>query len=660
MRHGFSRRTIKRNHLCEQPSRVVYIDCETLPVERKGVAATHDHVYRLSVTRYCRRDRGQWRVVEDKQWTERNQMWSYIFNLATRRGVLWVIAHNAVFDLTVSGFWAYLDGGELILRGDLKYHTGQSEEYKSDGKDWQGLFVVDDKRCIIQACHPKGRINVIDSMNYFRQSLSALGESIGLPKMPMPAFDADDEQWFTYCTNDVRILQQSVTQLMERWKDHDNGNWQPTAASLAWSNYRHKFLDDQITTHDDKVATKLERDAHMGGECRCWFVGDVLDDYSYNVWDFMGRLNDGRPKLKGPCVLYDVRSLYPYVMANTLMPTRLVHSQKAIQLDKLKLAHDKYWCIARVDVTTNIDEFPCRVKTHNAPSWQDRLLFPVGTFRTVLCGEELALAIRSNRVTAAYEIAMYDCDMLFGDYVSHWYNQKIESETVGNKVERELCKIMLNSLYGRFAMGRKRYVLDDSAPCVQPWGHWVHKDMDTGVITKRRGVGGNVLSEMEVDPTDHQLSAIAAAITSAGRSFMRNARASMPSRSVLYQDTDSLLVMGEHCERFETIHDVVSGDVGRFKRSAEFSQTEIWGPKNYTVDGVNKIAGCPRQSVKTGHRTYKGEIFESGDSIMSRPCPDSVSVVIRTADFSGQHGGDIPTDSGWTIPVSITYERSVA
>lgn len=646
-------RRITPNHSCEQPSLLVFFDCETVPVPGAKTGDPAEHHFRLAVARFYRFRSGQWRYVTQQRFDDKHELWQWIFTKASKKQVLWVFAHNAIFDLTVSAFWAYLDGREVEISCYLDVKRGFREKPKPKEEKWRGLVVIDERKLIIECCHENGRITLVDSMNYYRESLASVGESIGVPKLAMPPFEADDEEWFRYCENDVLVLSLSITKLMDEWRREDRGNWQPTAASLAWSNYRHRHLDRQITTHDDKAAAALEREAHIGGECRMWFRGSVLDDYMFSIRDFQQLPVADHPYLRGPVHHYDVNSLYPWIMCTRPMPVQLTMFLSNPSVDELRRLVERRFCIATVSVRAEVDRWPYREQIAGRPSWSQRILFPIGSFTTTLCGSELVDALNRGVVTHVHDVSTYATGRLFGSFVRYWYRVKNDSCREQNPTKRNLAKVMLNSLYGRFAMGAKRWELDQAIECIEPWGCWVDHDYDTGETLRCRGIAGETFVEREAPVGEHRLTAIAAAITSEARYYMRTVRDSLPHRSVLYQDTDSLMILDSSRSQFESLVDVNPSELGSFRHINSYECVEFVGPKNYTADGRNVIAGLPANAKKIGDRRFVGDAFENTASVLCRPCPDTIKVWVREADFSGLTGGDLPGRDGWTVPTLL-------
>lgn len=653
------RRAIRRNHDTRSPHRCLFFDCETYQQEVLQAHCHHQHVYRLSCTQYWVRNKLTWSNRECLTWKNPHEMWSYIFQLAKGEDELHIFAHNAMFDLTVSHFWDYIDGGEVILHGDRDFHTGKSSEVDDSRSKWQGIFVADDRRVIIECCGTHGRLKILDSMNYYRSSLADIGESIGVPKHPMPLFTDPDSDWMYYCINDVTVLARAMTGLMREWKDSDYGNWQPTASSLAWSCYRHRFMPRTIYQHDEALAISLENAANYGGECRAFFVGDVISEYDKAVRDWRDVSVTGRPSIDGPCHLYDIRSLYPAVMKNWRMPCRLLHTQDESTPDILARLSEKYWLIANVHIRTDDARYPKRLKHPGGDHLQDRLAFPVGDYHTTLCGAELSDALLLGHVVSSSEAAVYERDMLFESWVDHWHQLRTTARDDCNKVREEMCKLMMNSLYGRFAMSTLRWKINTSVYPLVQWGTFVYDDAVNDRLIPCRAVGGNVLTQEDAGEDAFQLKAVACAITSAGRYHMRQIRDSLPARSVLYQDTDSLLLTDIGRQSLLAGEYSPTHSLGSLRHVATYQSAVLFGQRNLSLDGADRIAGLPKLRACLGSRRYEAEVWEQAESLLSRACPDTIRVDIRSYDFSRPSLSDVMRPDGWTTPLRLCNDRTI-
>lgn len=142
---------------------------------------------------------------------------------------------------------------------------------------------------------------------------------------------------------------------------------------------------------------------------------------------------------------YDINSLYPFCMQKP-MP---VGTPKPYNTSK---GLEGLFGFAEAEVSCpsdlKIPVLPLKVSINGS----EKLIFPTGTFKGIFFSEELKYA-----QTLGYSIKLirglefeksYD---LFHDYVSNFYYKK----STGNGAVKAISKLMLNSLYGRFAMNKE-------------------------------------------------------------------------------------------------------------------------------------------------------------------------------------------------------------
>ena len=147
--------------------------------------------------------------------------------------------------------------------------------------------------------------------------------------------------------------------------------------------------------------------------------------------------------------VYDVNSLYPAVMYNELLP----HSEPVFRPGKAEPSEDYPLYIARITFTAKLkkDHIPCiQVKnsgrflaTEYLTEVDEPLQMMVTSVDLELWEEQYDLEIHSY--DGAWLFAA--TTGLFEDYISKWMEVKVNS-TGGM---RELAKLHLNSLYGKFA-----------------------------------------------------------------------------------------------------------------------------------------------------------------------------------------------------------------
>src|SRR4029077_14191401 len=163
-----------------------------------------------------------------------------------------------------------------------------------------------------------------------------------------------------YCRQDTLIVERAMEWLMGIVSEGDLGGMAQTLPSLGMRAFRHRFMPHPPTIHNYEPVLLLERAAYHGGRCEAWHLGPVAAEV-FKV---------------------DVNSLYPSQMANKLHPVKLKKLYPEGSLELL-LEHARYdFVIAAVTGGLTEPLVPLR---------KDKLLFPVGRFKTVLPSHELDL-----------------------------------------------------------------------------------------------------------------------------------------------------------------------------------------------------------------------------------------------------------------------------
>ena len=164
---------------------------------------------------------------------------------------------------------------------------------------------------------------------------------------------------------------------------------------------------------------------------------------------------------------------------------------------------------------------------------------------------------------------------LFKDYIDKWNAVKMESTLNGNKAMRTLAKLMLNALYGKFALN----------PNVQSKIPWY----DNGVIKYKLG---------EKETRDPIYIPVGTFITAWARYKTISSAQKVYDRFV-YADTDSLHLIGTEIPDMLEIDPV---KLGAWKHESTFERARFLRQKSYIeeIEGVLNItcAGMPERCYK--------------------------------------------------------------
>lgn len=637
-------RGMKPNHGCETPSSLVFVDVETQQdvITKKPLRSIQR--FRLGCATYIRYDRGTISRRDQIDFTSSIDFWNWLEGKQQQSKPLWVYGHNLGFDLTQLRFW------ELLQLGEYRVKTvtpNESNGQLSGAKSWRGKLVIDGFPFFVYAMGSKGKVKFVDSMNLFPYSLAKLGEELGFPKGKWPGFDCSNEELFPYCRQDVNVLERAITRTLDEWIATDGGNWQPTAAMLAITSFRHKLpkkthhsKDRTIVLDDKDDWVPLERAAYYGGQTTCFYIGAVLPiDHESNQTSAV--LNDTeRRKPTGPIWLLDVRSLYPSVMRDGKFPFRRLFRRKSMDVRELRRTMESYGAVAHVRISDAQNEYTVR---------RDGRQYQVtGDYKTELAGPELLRALDAGSVVRIYDAQIYCMDCLFRDWVDDWYARRLEAIRAGDQFQVAFCKMILNSLSGKFAQQSDIWQDEPKKVPLVDWGYWYEIDADTGERRSWRSVGGNAQIHTPAPDPWYTFPAISAYITSMGREHMRWLRSLCPAGSVLYQATDSLMVTRDGYYALHEAGLIRENELGYLSVKTVAEYGEILGVNHYRLGEEWVRSGSWGRAVRGEDGRFWYQSFEGVKSIIARQPDGSIRVDEHLLGSIGEYQKGTKDDAGWT------------
>ena len=481
---------------------------------------------------------------------------------------------------------------------------------------------------IIQFSAAVGRsIHLIDTLNYWRTSLAAMGASVGLKKLDMPD-NSNANQWLEYLERDVDILVHSMTKYRQFLLDVGSAHTMPTLAGQTLQIYLSRFAKHDIYVHDRKKSLLLERAAYYGGRVEAFYLGRA-DSTVYKL---------------------DINSMYPSVMRDnyySIKPKAYYDVDRLgndVNADFLKRCLDDGLGVAAdVLLRTDIDCFPTR---HNK-----KLIFPVGEFRAILSTPDLQKAIDTRSVVNVYRMATYEREEIFRDFVEYFYDLRQKYLRSGDAVFAGMSKIILNSLYGKFGQRAHQWrQIPDLPPGVSAVynGTQVQRVRQIGKITEGLSREAEGAESVPI---------IAAEVTAYARQLLYSyvQKVQLGGGSVYYCDTDSLIVDGVGKKILE--FDLDQKELGKLKIEEMARDLRIHGPKDYIMNDKKVIKGIRKNAEEFEPGRFRQLKFESwGAKINKGDFSPSIRIenVVKTL-------GRKPTKrkgaKGWTKPHKLSVGK---
>lgn len=452
--------------------------------------------------------------------------------------------HNLKFDgefilsyLMKNGFTLNKDGREM-----------EKNQFNTLISDRGNMFYS--MRICFETFPKNNQIEIRDSLKLLNYSVSQIAQTFKLPdqkleidyteERPLGHIITDEER--DYITNDVVIVAKALRILF------DQGMTKLTIGSNALHDYKTRvgkknferlFPVLEVATHDDL------KQAYKGG-------------FTYLAPRFA-------QKILGEGIVLDVNSLYPWAMhsPNKLPYGKPVFFEGQYQQDKI---HPLY-----------IQRISCqfKLKKNMIPTIQIKnnlSAFVPTEYLESSNKEDVVLTLTNvdlDLFKDHYDIfeLEYVCGWkfrakqgLFDDYIDYWINQKIQATIDKNPGKRALAKLMLNSLYGKFA----------TSPLVR--SKWPYLK-DNGSVGYVRG---------EDEYRDPVYMPVGEFITSIARNkTIRSAQASY--ERFIYADTDSLHLQGLDYPEGLNISDT---ELGAWAHEGTFSKAMYLRSKCYLEEMI--------------------------------------------------------------------------
>lgn len=415
----------------------------------------------------------------------------------------------------------------------------------------------------------------IDSLKIIPFSVSGIAKSFGLPiskleldyNKPRELGHILEPEEIEYIKNDVKIVAMALKVLF------DEGLTNITSASNALKDFRKCYKEARFQELFPCLPYEIDKDIRQAYKGGFTYLNPIYKE-----------------KDVGEGEVLDVNSLYPSRMRTELLPVGM-----AIPFDG-KYEKDEEHPLYIQMITCSFE-----IKENMIPTIQIKgSYFLDNEYLTSSNGDIVCLVLSNIDLDLFLEhYDVYDLEYirgykfkgmygLFDKYIDKWIERKNKATKEGNKGQRALSKLMLNSLYGKFAMAKEMQ-------CKIP-----EYNFDTGMIEYK-------LSDIEM--VDGLYLPIGIFITAYARNVTIRTSQAIKSYSIekygkdmyCYSDTDSVhtLLPIDELTKFCEIDDV---KLGAWKHESHFTKARFIRQKCYLemIDDEVKItcAGMPQSCYK--------------------------------------------------------------
>lgn len=525
---------------------------------------------------------------------------------STKVEEFWTLLENHIANTSKLTIWAFNQGFDSRVSDTLKYFFNQGWKREMFVVD-RGCFIVSIKKSFGKDRRGKEvnkKIIFQDLGNYFKGSLAKIGKSLGVEKGDFDhkkaknfvticdetkrIVNVDEEHkdfvdCLKYCKQDVKILKEGFLSLNSFAEEHGLGNIGYTAAGMAMNAWRTRFLPKKVFAHQNKSVREMERTGYFGGRVVILKEGEYEGNF-YKI---------------------DVNSMYPAMMQNNVYPKELKAFIEKTMGDSVDEEIEyieqrvKKGRLALVDCDIMINEpiLPHKINKKGG-------FFPVGRYRTVITNMELEKIKDVGKIEKIYKYVFYMGGDMFNDFVKFFYEQRQKYKEAKNNIFEQCCKLMMNSLYGKFAqykiVAEKIGEVDD--------GSIVKKEVivlhDTKEVKQSLTIGGVVTGKEErLDTKKNTMTAVSLFVTSYARLFLWETIKKVGVENVFYGDTDSLILNEEGYKKILNLLD--DKKLGFWDLEDTTDRIKIISPKVYWFGGQLKHKGLSRDNIKELEQNFK-------------------------------------------------------
>ena len=236
-----------------------------------------------------------------------------------------------------------------------------------------------------------------------------------------------------YLANDVIILSLCLSQML------DKGFEKMTIGANALEFYKQNSENFSLFCGANGADEYL-RNAYKGGWC---YVNPAVEK-----------------KEQGEGLVLDINSMYPYVMRNRLLP----YGTPIYFEGRYNLLHSEVFPLYIQHLRCSFE-----LKEGYFPTLQLKNVYGFQQAEYLESSDLEVVDIYMTNVDLDLFFEHYDVDDveyidgymfrgrmgMFNDYIDYWYNSKAQAGIDGNKGLRQISKLFLNNLYGKFSINPK-------------------------------------------------------------------------------------------------------------------------------------------------------------------------------------------------------------
>ena len=487
--------------------------------------------------------------------------------IATGRNPLIVCNHSLVC-IGSTDFTDKLEMGEIVISRSIK--PSEMFPYLGDGEISTESFIVSCPPTILlfKHIHTGRDFTVVDIANYGFKYMQDIWNNLDKSEREAVHNEAElgisHDNSLTCCT----LIAMAMKRYYEVVTEHKMGGMSLTysAQSMRW--YRRRHYQDDIMTHTNSEARKLEDASYMGGRVNVNFQGHY----------------------KGKVYLLDIQSLYPHLGRIKAFPSQLQETQSSPSKGTIERWMQDGIVIASCLVDTPVPAYPCKRESG--------LFFPTGTFNTTLIGEEFSDAWKEGRVKHVYSANLYRAGKVLSAYSESSLVARTKYKGANNRIKEFIAKCITNGLWGKLGQCGNMWVVDTDEQADRPYGGYNKFVPSLNRQFQYRIINWEVSKLCYAPWMDNQFIPISSCMNSYSRHYLWRDMLQAGLHNVLYTCVDGMIVTQEGFDRLAWKIAPTPYIYGMYKVSEVGECCTILGHGKYSIGGKVASQGIPKYDAK--------------------------------------------------------------
>ena len=618
----------------------VTVDAECLRCSLDPAYLTR--VWREGWIHFTRRVKDRWSDVVSLRCSTPDSLFTSMHRLALPRYRNYVVSPAASDALTLAHFW------ERAEKGGVAWEPTQKERSKAKKADPDPnvtvfrRLVFNGKPDIIDYRHLDRRYVWVSGQQYLPCEEDAIAKSLGWRWPDTGGSDGYGQVVPRTARERGLLWLLAMQRLSEWWGLVSQAPWGLTCGQLAVGILRTHVPPRTLCTHTHKAVHELEGEGCFGARASTWYLGDIgrVDQYREHATQAPPPSRYGC--IPGPLHSLDVRSMYPFLLREMQFPQRLKCWYLNPPPSWPQALARSHGVLACVTIQTRVPEYPLRDG--------DRIIWPTGTFTTVLTGPELLALRRDGRVVRCHRLALYQLGRPTAGAAAAMIAEREAARERGDHMWELFSKLLGNSMGGKLAQRKGLWVADRRHAAQVRWGQWHEVSSKGAKVTKYRSIAGLVWRWQSDMPGSGPFVAAFNYLTAYGRLHMRRLREDCPPCSIISQDTDGVWCTGDAVQSLKEKGWAFGDKAGELKQDAPMPAGRFYGPRHYWNPTGWTLSGFADGVMHADGQTVDYVERRNPLRCATERAPDTLLTIKRTGTLDLDTDGGEIDQWGWVHP----------